>query len=53
MNTVQDEISELIGSLFEVSKEQALDMPIDKLIDEFKNIGGMADFFQSERKLTK
>lgn len=53
MDTVQDEISELIGSIFEVSKEEALNIPLDNLINEFKNIGSIADFFQSARKLTK
>ena len=53
INSVNDEKSEVIGSIFEVSKEEALDIPLDNLINEFKNIGGIADFYQSERKLTK
>ena len=53
IDTVQDEISELIGSIFKVSKEEALNISLDELVKEFKNIGSIADFFQSERKLTK
>lgn len=52
----EDEISELIGRLAGISKEEFLDLPLDELVNLLKqltNIKGIKDFFNSAGQSTK
>ena len=53
MDKVEDEVSELISNIFEVEKEKALEMPLDEVFEQLKNIEGIKNFFQQAGKLTK
>lgn len=53
IDKVEDEVSELISNIFEVEKEKALEMPLDEVFEQLKNIEGIKNFFQQAGKLTK
>ncbi len=46
-------MSELISNIFEVEKEKALEVPLDEVFEQLKNIEGIKNFFQQAGKLTK
>lgn len=53
IDKVEDEVSELISNIFEVEKEKALEVPLDEVFEQLKNIEGIKNFFQQAGKLTK
>jgi len=53
IDKVEDEVSELISNIFEVEKEKALEVPVDEVFEQLKNIEGIKNFFQQAGKLTK
>nr|DAK86832.1 MAG TPA: hypothetical protein [Caudoviricetes sp.] len=53
IDKVEDEVSELISNIFEVEKEKALEVPLDEVFEQLKNIDGIKNFFQQAGKLTK
>lgn len=53
IDKVEDEISELISNIFEVEKEKALEVTLDEVFEQLKNIEGIKNFFQQAGKLTK
>ena len=53
IDKVEDEVSELISNIFEVEKEKALEVPLDEVFEQLKNIEGFKNFFQQAGKLTK
>ena len=38
IDKVEDEVSELISNIFEVEKEKALEVPLDEVFEQLKNI---------------
>lgn len=53
IDKVEDEVSELISNIFEIEKEKALEVPLDEVFEQLKNIEGIKNFFQQAGKLTK
>ena len=53
IDKVENEVSELISNIFEVEKEKALEVPLDEVFEQLKNIEGIKNFFQQAGKLTK
>ena len=53
IDKVEDEVSELISNIFEVEKEKALEVTLDEVFEQLKNIEGIKNFFQQAGKLTK
>ena len=53
IDKVEDEVSELISNIFEVEKEKALEVLLDEVFEQLKNIEGIKNFFQQAGKLTK
>ena len=53
IDKVEDEVSELISNIFEVEKEKALEVPLDEVFEQLKNIECIKNFFQQAGKLTK
>lgn len=53
IDKVEDEVSELISNIFEVENEKALEVPLDEVFEQLKNIEGIKNFFQQAGKLTK
>jgi len=53
IDKAEDEVSELISNIFEVEKEKALEVPLDEVFEQLKNIEGIKNFFQQAGKLTK
>ena len=53
IDKVEDEVSELISNILEVEKEKALEVPLDEVFEQLKNIEGIKNFFQQAGKLTK
>lgn len=53
IDKVEDEVSELISNIFEVEKEKALEVSLDEVFEQLKNIEGIKNFFQQAGKLTK
>ena len=53
IDKVEDEVSELISNIFEVENEKALEVPLNEVFEQLKNIEGIKNFFQQAGKLTK
>ena len=53
IDKVEDEVSELISNIFEVEREKALEVPLNEVFEQLKNIEGIKNFFQQAGKLTK
>ena len=53
IDKVEDEVSELISNIFEVENEKALEVPLNEVFEQLKNIEGIINFFQQAGKLTK
>ena len=53
IDKVENEFAELISNIFEVEKEKALEIPLDEVFEQIKNIEGMENFFKQAGKLMK